>query len=437
MESILTNGQVFPNGCIVDRLSDDRLVLWEGGSAIPGQDVEYQGHTYRPMPLDPNLERTLLLPRDVEPRASIGALVDNMSDCLQSYVGLEARWAFLVSLFALSTWVADCLPRVPWLVVAGAPEIENLLAEILSCVVRRPLRLAEASIAELARLPEGLSPTLVLKSPAARNLASLMAASADPGVKVLRAGSCLDLQFAAVVFTRQAVVIPALKVPLTGLGDTYRQFSRAQAEAMRERLQPRLLGFRLSQHARVTESQFDCPEFVPEARTLARLFGATVEGEESLQARVRQTVGYLDAEYRERRSLTVEAVLLEAMLVLCHEHQVFVQIVEATELANGILLGRHAGLELSCKAAGGILRNEFGFEPQRRGPGYAIRLDSRTRERIHALAKAHSVVTLQHSTPKCMLCQELATKCNAGLSEQMHDVQEVHTAQDKPPVEAV
>jgi hypothetical protein len=93
------------------------------------------------------------------------------------------------------------------------------------------------------------------------------------------------------------------------------------------------------------------------------------------------------------------AVVLEALLVACHEKRSEIHVFEIAELANGIFLGRHGDQVLSPKALGGILRAELGLWPERDARGYALRLSSQARQRIHNLASAYGTLSMMTPHP--------------------------------------
>jgi hypothetical protein len=92
---------------------------------------------------------------------------------------------------------------------------------------------------------------------------------------------------------------------------------------------------------------------------LARALGAAVEGSPETQARIIEALRRSDEKSKVESSQSPAAVVLEALLVACHEKRPEIHVFEIAELANGIFLGRHDDQVLSPKALGGILRAEL------------------------------------------------------------------------------
>jgi hypothetical protein len=353
-----------------------------------------------------------------------------LSHLIGSFEELDKDSAWLVASYILSTWVADCVPSSPCLNVWGPSGSETALVELLSSVCRQPLRVAEPSIRDLLSLPRGLVFTLILKRPSEQALRRLLAVASDPEVQLLRGGQARNMRYATVVLTTEPIVGVALGIPLLPATGPYRRVGRSEAQQVADDFQPRLMRYRLTQHRKVSGSQFDLPGFAPESRMLARILGATLEGSPHLQDRLSGILRSVDEQTKAEQSLGLGAVLAEALLTLCHENKPEAYVREITELANGILLGRHETVELTPKAIGVMLRQKLGLSTERRGPGYRLLLSQDTRRRIHQLAAAHHVLSMLEPFSDCGLCLETRGPTMIREELQVHDVQQVHQVHD-------
>ncbi len=163
---------------------------------------------------------------------------------------------------------------------------------------------------------------------------------------------------------------------------------------------------------------------------LARILGATLEESTDLQNRISGILQCIDEQTKAEQSLGLGAVVSEALLALCHENKPEAYVREISELANGILLGRHEIVELTPKAVGAMLRQKLGLSTERRGPGYRLLLTQDTRRRIHRLAAAHHVLSMLEPVPDCRLCLETRGPTVIREELQVHDVQQVHQVHD-------
>ena len=429
-DTVFTLGELFPTGSAVDVLRGGQLTLWHEDHERVGTLAQYSGRTYVAAPLAPELEKVLRLPKATDDFGSAEDLVLRLSAMIASYARLDENSAILLAAFVMSSWVFDCLPNVPCLNLCGRAGTETTLLNVLSSVCRRPLRLAQASIANLAKLPEGLSPTVILNHPTPAALMGVLAAVTGSDVLVLAANRVLNLRCATIVCTQSPISAATLKIHMRPDPLQYRRVSESVIQQLADEFQPYLLRYRLTRHRQVANSEFDAPQLDWDIRMLARALGASLEGSPEIQTRIIEALRLSDEQSKAQNAESPAAIILEALLVACHEKRPEIYVYEVTELANGIFLGRHDNQELSPKTVGGILRSELGFHPERHARGYALRLSSETRHRIHRLASSYDAVSLMTPHPDCAVCSEFSgQKSGSGKDDEeshVHDVHEVH-----------
>ncbi len=406
---IPTLGRLFPDGTAIEQLRDSRLVLHKPDGAESVNIYQTVGHdTYEPRLFDNlQLEKLLRLPERTEDFGTVGDLAKGLSQAIATCVAVDAVSSLLLAAFVLSTWMVDCLPTAPVLNVWGPTGTENPLIEVLSCLCRRSLRLTEPTVRELLFLPDDLCPTIILKRPRQRTLTQLLALATERDFNILRAGKPEKLQCAIVVYTEEPFAEATLSLPLLEAADQCGALDKPKVQRLTQ-FPPRLLRYRLSQHLKVTDSRFDHPGFAPKTRVLARLLGACGAGDSDVQDDIVRALQRIDEAVKVEQSQRPAAAVLEALLVLCHEKKEAALVWEITKLANGVFVGRHDNLELSPKAVGGIMRSQLGLCPKRQGPGYELSLTGGgVTARIHRLAAAHHVLSMQKPTPNCAWCNDI------------------------------
>lgn len=402
-----TLGKLFPDGSAIEALRGTRLILWRPNSdARVDILVECNGSSYAAARLHPDLEDVLQLPDRTEDFGCIDQLITRISERIAKYAPVNENTMVLLASFVLSSWAVECLPSAPVLNLWGPVGTENPLIDLLSCLCRRSLRLAEPSLPELSKLPRGLCPTVILKRPSVRALSQLLLAATEPEFNVLRSGHLSNLQCAMIVYTEEPLAGAVVSVPLLHAAREYDRIPKSDAQQLADELQPQLLRYRLSQHLQISNSQFDVPTFAPTTRALVRVLGAAAEGAPHIQEHIMNALEHIDEQHKAEQSQGYGAVVMEALLALTHEKKPTAYVFEITKLVNGILLGRHEVGKLSPKAVGAILRR-LGLYVQRHGPGYQLVLNNGASTRIHRLAAAHNVLTLQIPVPGCACCNEI------------------------------
>ena len=92
----------------------------------------------------------------------------------------------------------------------------------------------------------------------------------------------------------------------------------------------------------------------------------------SVQKRVVEALSQINEQSKTEGSQSLDAIVSEALLVLCHENKQKAPVLEVTKLASGILLGRHENQEVTPKLIGSILRRKLGLCTNRSSAGYEL-----------------------------------------------------------------
>ena len=438
---VATLGARVTDSAAIEQLAGGQMLLWNQGCETTGREITHNQITYRPVPLDPVLECSLHLPSHSAAYGTVKALVEELAGAVSTASELDSQSAFLIATFILSTWVIDALPTAACLNPWGHDGADASLMPTLSCLCRRPVSLSTPRIGELAILPAGLTPTVILNNPAERPLQTLFAMLSEGGM-VLLGGRAVSLRAALIARTRRALDVPAVSVSLAR-PHPYHRLTATEVTALVDQFLPRLLRFRLERIVAVAESQFDVSGFASPTRLVARALGSTLEGFPDLQQRLVAALQISDEKMRVQQSQSLPAVVLETLLALCHEHKTAAFVGEVTELTNSLLLGRGAGQKLTPRGLGEILR-ELGLPVRRRGAGYELVLNGHQQQQLHELAASYGVLTIRSGLAKCTLCASVAgdgEPSEAGLRDSngdggvrignVQDVQDVHDVPDE------
>ena len=283
------------------------------------------------------------------------------------------------------------------------------LLRILSWVCRHPLLLVNP---RLGSEPEHLDSTslIYLSEPEAK-IEKLLAVSHLSKFGVFRHGSLHEICGAKAIFVRS----PSLRSPLADeclrisvapARELFKSVDEMQEGPIREELQAKMLNYRLMNYGKVKSSDFDVLKFTGATRALARTFGACIVDASDLQTRVAALLQNHDEAVRAERAAEFESVLLEALLVLCHERRTAVHVGEVAEIANGILSRRGENLILSPRETGSKLK-VLGFRTTRLDSGgRGLYLLGEIRTHVHKLARLYAVPSLQSGLAGCPDCKE-------------------------------
>jgi hypothetical protein len=146
-QSGATDFEALPNGTFVELVqggAPDRslaLLVWDGKRASIVDGFEHAGRLLVPPSLDPQLRKSLRLPRNVGRGTTARGLFKEICEVIAAHVDLPERALHLVASFALSTWFVDHLDVVPYLWICGPPGSgkTTLLRLLHSCCRRAVL----------------------------------------------------------------------------------------------------------------------------------------------------------------------------------------------------------------------------------------------------------------------------------------------------------
>jgi len=164
--------------------------------------------------------------------------------------------------------------------------------------------------------------------------------------------------------------------------------------------QSKLLMYRLENFRSISASQFDVPRFTSPTRQIARALGMCIVDNE-LRAEIVGLLEEQDESTRAERSMDLRAVVLEALLVLCHEHKQSVYVREVSDVVNAILRDRGERGDLTYKAVGTQLKALRLFTKRLDKFGRGINLGGSIRKQIHRLAVDYGVLSVEQGQQCC------------------------------------
>ncbi len=414
---IETGGELFADGASIELILDAEterlnLLLSDGENHSVGPRVEYGGRVYVPADLDRSILRALTWPTKRMPYGSTEQLFTALRDLLTNH-GFPTEVALSTTYDVFATWFPECLPAAPCLVIAGPRPEANLLLQLLGCLVRHALPLAEVSRAGLCSLPMDLHPTLLIDlehvSPSTRRLLS---ASNNPNAYVPRNEALVNLYCAKAIYRGDSLgddvfSDAALRINLAPSRGRLPILDAKTQQEIATKLQSQLVAYRCRNVAKVRESQFDLPGFASVTRILARVLGGCIVDAPELQAGLVPLLEEQEQEIRAARWVDLRCVVIEALLYHCHHSQKeSVHVGEIAFVVNTILKGRGETVQLEAKEVGGIVRS-LGLSPKRDTKGWAIRLTDEVRRRIHRLARDFDVSAVREGVAMCPHCSEI------------------------------
>ncbi len=413
-----TLGELFGDGRSIELIRDTEtgrlnLLLSDGENCTLAPRVEYMGRVYVPADLSPSILRAVTWPTKCTDYGSTETLFTAVRESFTNH-GFPEEVALPTTYFALPTWFPECLPAAPCLSIAGPRPEANLLLQLLACLVRHALPLAEVSRAGLCSLPMDLQSTLLIDqehlSPSTRRLLST---SNNPNAYVPWKAGLVNVYCPKAIYQGNTLGNglfgdAAVHINLAPSRGRLPMLDEKARQEIATALQPQLVAYRSRNIAKVRESTFDLPGFASPIRILARVLGACIVDAPELQAGLIPFLEDHQEKIRAERWVDLRCVVIEALVYYCHSAKKDrVHVGEIAAAASTILKARGEIPPSDPKPIGGILRF-LQFSPKRDSQGYAIQLTDRARRRIHRLARDFDVAAVQQGVTLCPHCSEIA-----------------------------
>ena len=389
------------------------LLHWSGGRVSKCREFKFGRRRFIPAALGEALPSEIRLAAGVSDYKSAAHLFSRIVDVFESTCGLDRNNAELATFFAFATHFAECRNPVPRAIVTGIDTSEGLqFIKLLGCFCRHAIPAALYEPSGHRNMPAGCSPTFVISDPRRfTTRLQFLDATQHCESQMVRSGRGDYGPFAAVILARDHEFEGTVPSTFCRINTTPQvRPSLLDAKELRkiaEAFQPQLLMYRLKNRSRVASVTFDPSSLGGDTRALACVLGSCFPDSRELQDRVVELLEPHDEERRLDHARCESAVVLEALLILCHEEKASAHVGEIADFANGILEARGDGYQVEARRVGSILRF-FSLGLHRDSLGYGFVLSTEIKGRIHRLARSFEVPFLKGHIQKCDICKKLS-----------------------------
>jgi hypothetical protein len=299
-------------------------------------------------------------------------------------------------------------------VVAPDAAGSSFFLRMIGCVCIAPLQLGEVTLNALLTLPQAARPSvLLIDQPIPnRELERVLRILSRPGSRILRSGKFHDISIPTLVCTAEplgdrGILDQAVHIVLTPIRGPLSNFDPLTLGETARKLKGKLLHYRETNLAKIRASHFDAPQLSSPTHEIANTLGKCIVDDDSLQRVLLMLLESQDRDVRTRRTDSIQAVEAEAVLFLSHElDRTQARVGEIADVVNGILKGRGESIELDPREVGHNLRSLGLFSERLGRAGRGIRFTNEVRNRIHHLARAYDVRSIQDNA-SCEFCAEI------------------------------
>jgi hypothetical protein len=327
---------------------------------------------------------------------------------------LSNQVSAVLTYWAISTWVLESLPLAPCLVITGSSHEGNRVLQTLKAFCRHPFLMAGVSESSLKNIDWNLDPTLLLSEPnLSKRMTALLGSSTSPGYLVGSAGNYKDYFCSKAIYLGENLPTHSMPpfcvhVNAAAMSKVGTRYARPLPEAITQSFQNRLLCYRLSNLARVYNSDFDAPGLHSDTRAVANTLGACIVDAPDLQTELVSLLAPHTEQLLGDRSNSLEALAVEASLALCHQGKLQICVRDIAGEVNRICRSRGETLQFSAEKVGHQLK-KVGIYTRRLGSaGNGLLIDRKTQALLHELAAGYQSgrVDPNGGNVHCSLCTE-------------------------------
>ena len=385
------------------------LLRWNGGNVSYRREFQIGKHNYGAADYGSGLPREIVLARRPLDYESDEVLFGEIAEILRARGGVSESDAEFAAYFAVATHFADCHDPALRAVISATDEWEAArFLRLLACFCRHAFPVAIFDPTLLWPLPLGCVPTFLISDPdPSDRLITLLNATQHRGFVLARAGETFSRPFSAIVIDSNGMASTSFG-RIDATPRTQPVISNTEdLTAIEERFQAQLLSYRLRNRHLIASSARDTTPLSGCVRAMAFALGSCFPKNPVLQARISELLQPHDEERRFDSACGESAVVLEALLVLCHKARKDAHVGDVAEIANGILELRRYGYRLNPRRVGALLK-PFRLGHTRDSRGYKFLLSAANQRKIHELARSREVSFFKGEIKPCNFCRDSA-----------------------------
>jgi hypothetical protein len=408
---------VLPNGDHLELIRKGKnstsLLRWSGDRATKCPEFKFGWRRFLPAAIGKAGASGITLAAGVSNYKSTADLYNRIAGIFQSTRAVERSNAEMATCIIFATYFADCLEPAPRAIVTGIDPWDMVqVLRLFDYLCRHAITTALFEPRNFRNLPAGCSPTFLVGDPRpSSTLLKLLDVTQYFRFGMARSRTIVNRRFSAVILDSDGEMNDTVPDTFCRINATPRMGTRPALlgpkalQKIAETFQPQLLLYRLRNRSQVARQTFDPSSLSGSTRALGSVLGSCFPDSTELQERVVQLLTPQDEERRLDQVRCASAVVIEALLIACHEQQTSVHVGEIAAVANGILRVRGDGYQLEARKVGSILRS-FSLEQRRDSRGYGFLLSTACKRRIHQLGRSMDVPFLRGDIKKCDLCKE-------------------------------
>lgn len=405
-----TFGENLP-GLLIEAIADaDRpgqliICSFDSKQTEMRQVMLYQGHSYQAPIRLAGLAKVIRFATHCTLGRSGAQIAADMKEFLLKYADLEQQAIDVLIAFVFATSFLDRFPVAPVLYLSGpVREVGNVM-RLLGCLCYHAALLSDLNQSCLGTLPVGLRVTLLInQAHLDPRVQRALLASTQRGFYLAWGKEPLDLFGARALTSHLPQAETGLKLSINPQRRILPALSEAEETEVTKQFQSQLLGYRFRFHSLGRSAEIESPISHPGLQDELRTWLAATWDIPDVRKSVLAAFAVRQEELSSARYEDPKCLVAEAALMFCHRGDAHFFVGELGEKVNDLLAGRHAEYKFEDRKVGATLK-ELGIPAHRVTKGFRVELDDTARRRIHQVAAAYRVLSMQPATVRCELCE--------------------------------
>jgi hypothetical protein len=412
--TVVSSSEIFSDGSAIElvRAQDGEnlaLLHWSGGRAKIAPEFRHSGRVYRPLELNESMASAIRLPSRLADYGSPTALVQEIADLFEDYVGLGPLESSQVTLWNTSNWFGDFLQNPPILVISG-PDLSHAMTlfGVLQSVCRRGLVLVEISRSTFRWLPMEIRPTLLIAQPdIPPRVLSLWCASNYRGALVPGPrGTVIDAACPKAIFVGmdEASTLngPTVHLRLPVAPANLPRLDDRERKLIAEKYQPMLAKYRLDYLESVREARFARGPVNFANAALALSLSTCIPDEPELAKKLDMVLQAEEQNRIQARCSDPDLALLEVLWFQLEGPDDEISVAALADFTNSLLRSRGENRAYSAEEIGWGLRR-MNIPRRDRREGKSVRFSLEISTRVHRLVEDFGLQLAPHGD-SCLDC---------------------------------
>jgi hypothetical protein len=331
-------------------------------------------------------------PPPTTPDSETGTLYTQIKGMIAGRTRLPDSVSALVAFWAISTWFQEAFGIFPCLVITGPTHEAMVFLGVLNDLCWAPTLLAGFRRSDLKELT-GYRTLLISEPNLDNRTAALLGNLTNRHFLLIEDSSYLSCAGSRAIYIGEDITIKriqhSLYVDVTSPPHADPPILNQSRQETIDSLRNRLLKYRTRNLDKVHSLGFDPRGLSPEAHAIANALGSCVVDAPQLQS---ELVTFLKPQNQQQvadRSSSVEALVANAALTLCHQGKGEIYVKEIAAEVNRLLVARGETMQLTPERVGHLLKKVGLFTRRLSQAGNGLTLDQATRGRVHEVARAY------------------------------------------------